>query len=108
MDEPTPALVRERADIVDRATDIIERMLDDLVAQQPTDDKGRDLVPQWEADYRSYIEDRRTFTETLRDTGENVAFYETEAAGIPISEKLETFAGDNDMPTCAPPRDLTR
>jgi hypothetical protein len=108
MSEPTPALVRERADIVDRATDIIERMLDDLVAQPPADDKGRDLVPQWEADYRTYIEDRRTFTETLRDTGENVAFYETEAAGIPISEKIETFAGDNDMPTCAPPRDLTR
>jgi hypothetical protein len=108
MSEPTPALVRERADIVDRATDIIEQMLDDLVAEQPSDEKGRDLVPQWEADYRSYIEDRRTFTETLRATGENSPFYETEAAGIPISEKLETFAGDNDMPACAPPRDLTR
>ena len=26
--------------------------------------------------------------------------------GIPISEKLEQFAGDNEMPSCAPPHDL--
>jgi hypothetical protein len=108
MAEATPELVRERADIVDAATDIIEQMLDDVVARPPADAKGLDLVPQWEADYRAYIGDRRTFTESLRETGENLAFYETEASGIPISEKLETFAADNRMSSCAPPRDLTR
>ena len=108
MAEATPVLVRERADIVDAATDIIEQMLDDVVAQPPADAKGLDLVPQWEADYRAYIGDRREFTESLRQSGENLAFYETEASGIPISEKLETFAADNRMASCAPLRDLTR
>lgn len=108
MKEPTPALVRERADIVDRATDILERMLDDVVAVQPSDEKGAALIPLWEADYRDYLQDRRDYTETLRTTGENSPFYETEASGIPISEKLETFAADNHMASCAPPRDLTR
>lgn len=108
MEEATPELVREKADIVDAATGIIEQMLDDVVAQPPTDDKGLDLVPLWEADYRTYLEDRRAFSESLRESGENVPFYETEAGGIPISEKLETFAADNHMPACAPPRDLTR
>ena len=65
-------------------------------------------MPQWEADYRTYLADRRAFTASLRESGENLAFYETQISGIPISEKLETFAGDNHMPTCAPPRDLTR
>ena len=83
-------------------------MLDDVVAEPPSDAKGRDLVPQWEADYRTYIGDRRAFTDDLRSTGENAPFYETEVSGIPISEKLETFAADNEMPSCAPPRDLTR
>lgn len=106
--EPTPALIRERADIVDRATDILEQMLDDVVAQPPADEKGLDLVPQWEAEYRTYIGDRRQFTADLRASGENLAFYETEASGLPISERLETFAADNDMASCAPPRDLTR
>ena len=107
-DAEIAALVRERADIVDRATDIVERMLDDVVAVEPTDEKGRSIVPQWEAEYRSYIDGRRTYADDLRATGENLAFYEPGADGIPISERLETFAGDNEMPSCAPPRDLSR
>ena len=58
MDDAGAALVNERADIVDRATDILEQMLDDVLAQPPTDAKGQDLVPQWAADYRTYIADR--------------------------------------------------
>jgi hypothetical protein len=101
-------LVRERADIVDRATDIVERMLDDVVAVPPEDEKGRAIVPQWEAEYRSYIASRRSYADDLRTTGENLAFYEPGSEGIPVSERLETFAGDNEMPACAPPRDLVR
>jgi hypothetical protein len=108
MEDADAALVDERADIVDRATDIIEQMLDDVVAATPADVKGQDVVPQWEADYRTYIADRRAFTAELRQSGENLPFYETEVSGIPISEKLEVFAADNDMASCAPPRDLTR
>ena len=108
MEDADAALVNERADIVDRATDILERMLNDVVAETPTDAKGQDLVPQWEADYRTYIADRRAFTADLRESGENLPFYETQISGIPVSEKLEVFAADNEMATCAPPRDLTR
>jgi hypothetical protein len=108
MRDATPELVRERADIVDAATDILEAMLDDVVSVAPADPKGQDLIPQWEADYRGYLESRRVFADTLRETGENSAFYEPQADSIPVSEKLETFAADNDMASCAPPRDLTR
>jgi hypothetical protein len=108
MDNATAGLVDERADIVDHATDILEHMLDDVVSKPPSDPKGLDLVPQWEHDYRTYLADRRAFTAQLRASGKNKAFYETEASGIPISEKIEAFAQDNRMPTCAPPRDLTR
>jgi len=101
------ARIRERADIVVASTLVIERMLDDLVAVEPTDLKGSEIVPLWEADYRIYIQDRYKYAEQLRDSGENLPFYET-ADGIPLSERIETFAGDNEMPACAPPRDLTR
>ena len=108
MQNADAALVDERADIVDKATDILEKMLDDVTAVMPTDAKGQDLVPQWEADYRTYIADRRLFTKSLRESGQNLPFYETQASGIPISEKLEVWAADNKMATCSPPRDLTR
>ncbi len=105
VDAENPAMLAERAAIVDQATDIVETMLDDVVAVTPSDDKGKAIVPQWEADYRTYLENRRAFTDRLRD-GENEPFTETAVDGIPISEKLEQFAGDNEMPSCAPPRDL--
>lgn len=102
-----PELIRERAGIVETTTEIIEGMLDDVVAVAPTDQKGIEIVPLWEAEYRIYIQDRYRYADQLRESGENLPFYET-AEGIPISERLETFAVDNDMPACAPPRDLTR
>lgn len=102
-----PELIRERADIVDRATGILEEMLNDVVAVPPTDQKGIAIVPLWEAEYRIHVQDRRRFAEQLRESGENLPFYET-ADGIPLSERIETFAVDNGMPSCAPPRDLTR
>ena len=105
VDGDDPAMLAERADIVDRATDVVEQMLDDIVADLPSDPKGRELVPLWEADYRTYLEDRREYTDRLRG-GDNAAFSETAVDGIPISEKLEVFAADNEMPSCAPPHDL--
>jgi hypothetical protein len=108
MEDATPELVRERAGIVDRATDVLERALDQVTAETPDDIKGQDLIPQWEADYRTYLTDRRTFADELRETGDNAPFYETESGGIPISEKLTVFAADNHMASCAPPSDLTR
>lgn len=105
VDENDPAMLAERGDLIDRVTDVIERMLDDVMAVDPTDEKGRAIVPQWEADYRTYLEDRRQFADELR-AGRNEPFRETAVDGIPISEKLEVFAGDNEMPACAPPHDL--
>ena len=105
VEEDDLAMLAERADIVDRATDIVERMLDDVTAAQPSDPKGRAIVPQWAADYRMYIEDRRQFADDLR-AGKSGAFAETAVDGIPISDKLAVFAGDNRMPDCGPPIDL--
>lgn len=108
IDRPTPELMAQRADVVDRATDLVEAMIDDVMAVAPTDPKGAAIVPDWAADYRTYIGDRREYAESIRSSGENLAFYETQVDGIPLSEKLETFAGDNEMPACAPPRDLSQ
>jgi hypothetical protein len=105
IDPDDPSMLAERGDIVDEATDIVEAMLDDVVAVTPTDDKGQAIVPEWEADYRTYLTNRREFSDRLR-AGENEPFTETAVDGIPISEKLEQFAGDNEMPSCAPPHDL--
>ena len=92
-----------RADLVMRSTDMLSAMLDDLEAVEPADEKGREIVPAWIADYRTLLDDRYAYADKLR-AGENVPFTETPVQGVPITERIETFAGDNEMPSCAPPR----
>lgn len=100
------AQIQRRADILATATDLLTSMIDDIDATEPTDDKGRALIPQWIAEYRIYLQDRREFVGRLRATGENLSFEENVTEdGLPISERLATFAADNHMPDCAPPTD---
>lgn len=100
-------LLSERAGFVDQATDLVERMLDDVVAVSPTGEKGRAIVPMWESDYRTYLRNRRDYADQLRQ-GDDSPFRETAVDGIPVGEKLQTFAADNEMPSCAPPTDLSQ
>lgn len=105
IDPADMALLRERGDLIDTSTDVVETMLDDVMAVAPTDDKGLDIVPEWESEYRTYIQNRRDYADLVR-SGSNELFREAERGGIPISERLSTFAADNEMPDCSPPRDL--
>lgn len=92
-----------RADLVEESTDMMSAMLDDLIAVEPADAKGQAIIPDWIADYRTLLQDRYNYAERLRN-GENVPYTETPVQGVPITERIETFAGDNEMPSCAPPR----
>lgn len=106
IDETDQAQITRRADIIDKATDTIERAIDRIEAAPPTDDKGRAIVPQWIADYRSYIDDRRDYADDLR-AGILVSFAETAVEGVPVSERLANFAQENRMTACVPPVDLS-
>ena len=103
LDLETAAELDGRADLVVESTDMLSAMLDDLEAVEPTDPKGKAIVPDWIADYRTLLQDRYNYAERLR-SGQNVPFTETGVQGVPITERIETFAGDNEMPSCAPPR----
>ena len=104
FDNETSADIEERAALVVRSTDILAEMLDEVVAVEPTDEKGRSIVPRWEEEYRQLLDDRYAYAEQLA-AGNDGPFTETAVLGIPITERIETFAGDNEMPSCAPPRD---
>lgn len=103
LDARASADLDVRADLVDESTDLLSGMLDDIVAVTPTDEKGQAIVPEWESEYRILLADRYRYADQLR-AGENVAFTETAVEGVPITERIEKFTLDNEMPTCAPPR----
>ena len=96
----------ERADLVDKATDTLEEAIKEISEVSPSDSKGKAIVPLWIADYIQLIKDRRDYTALLR-TGVNEPFSESMFEGLPISEKISTFAADNRMTSCKIPMDLS-
>jgi hypothetical protein len=96
----------QRANIVDQATDTLESAINDIAQQPISDAKGKAIVPLWIADYRTYIQDRRDYADILR-AGSNDPFAETMIEGLPLSEKVSTFAVANRMPACQAPVDLS-
>ena len=107
MNANDTAALKKKADIVETATDSLERAINDIAMDSPTDAKGQELVPQWISDYRIYIQNRRQFIDKLRTSSTRPYFSETEVEGVPISERIGKFARENDMRTCQPPLDLS-
>lgn len=103
LDEQTSTDLDERAALVEQSTDLLSQMLDDITVVMPTDEKGRAIAPEWVADYRTLLEDRYEYAAMLR-SGVDGPFTETAVNNVPITERIETFAGDNEMSSCSPPR----
>jgi hypothetical protein len=106
IDDAGPDALSERAAIIDRATDIVEKMLDDVVSETPTGPADASLVARWEGFYRQLIEDRRAYGDVLR-AGNNEPFRETAEDGAPISEWINDFTIVNQMTACSAPLDLS-
>lgn len=107
MDPNDPAALKRKADLVEKATDSLERAIDDIAADTPADAKGQAIVPDWIAEYRIYLEDRRDFIRALRSADRRPFFAETEVGGVPVSERISKFARENDMRSCQAPYDLS-
>lgn len=103
--EPTNAQMLERADVVDRATDLIEAELAELLAIAPTDERDLSLITEYAGYTRTMIADRRAYTARLREF-DLQPYGETPVDGGPVSNLLTDFAIVNQIPACAPPGEL--
>jgi hypothetical protein len=103
--EPTPAQMIERADLVDRATDILEAQFAEITAVMPPSDRDRSLVAEYESYWRTVFSDRRAYTARLRDL-QLEPYFETAIEGSPVTNLLTDFAVVNQIPTCSPPNEL--
>lgn len=106
ISEAGPDALLERAKIVDLATDTIEEALQSISQLPVGDEKGKAIVPLWIFDYQQLVKDRRDYANMLR-SGVNTTFSESMVDGLPISEKISTFAADNRMASCKAPMDLS-
>jgi hypothetical protein len=104
--DPTAAQLAQRAGIIDQATDILEQMVDDVVAFPLTDDRDQQLETVWECHYRTLLQDRREHAEQLR-SGSNDPFVETVVGGGPVTNVITDFTSGNDIKACGPPADMS-
>jgi hypothetical protein len=103
--DPTHEQMLQRADVVDRATDIIEDELAEVIASQPPSERDRSLVSEYAGYYRIVIADRRRYTERLR-AFDLEPYGETLVDGGPVSNLVTDFTVVNEMPACSPPGEL--
>jgi hypothetical protein len=105
--EPLEEALRQRADVADQATDLLEGQVTAIrAAPAPTGEHDDVLLAAWFADWDTYLQDRRDHIADWR-AGRDGPFAETEAdTGGPISNRMNALAKENGMPSCAVPGDL--
>lgn len=105
---PTNEQMVQRADIVDRATDILEQMVADIAAIPVDNDDDVTRLEFFEENYRLVIADRRRYTASLREF-DLVPYTETVVGGGPVSNVVLDFTAGvkgNNVPECSPPGEL--
>ena len=107
---PTHEQMIQRADIVDRATNLLGSMVNDLdslplagSAEQPS--KDRERVAIFVKFYREIIADRRAYTARLR-AFDLQPYRETLVNGGPVSNTVIDFTTGNAITHCMPPGEL--
>lgn len=103
--EPTDEQMLERADVVDRATDILVAEITELMAVQPDNPRDQSLLSEYRGYYQLVIDDRRAYTARLRAL-DLQPYGETMVDGGPVTNLLTDFTIVNQIPACAPPGEL--
>ncbi|MFL6204735.1 MAG: hypothetical protein ACJ739_05245 [Acidimicrobiales bacterium] len=94
----------ERARIVDVANDRFSAMIDEIEPLAPAGDDG-EVVHEWIADWRTYLEDRASYADALR-SDPDARLFVTARENEQVTEYIDAFAADNHMAACATPIDV--
>ena len=105
ISNPTHEQMLRRADIVDRATDIVEGMLNQVAALPLARADDRQRVAIFAKYYHQIIADRRAYTARLRKF-ELAPYRETLVSGGPVTNTIIDFTTGNGIPHCMPPGEL--
>lgn len=105
IENPTEEQMLQRADVVDRATDILEAELAEVFAVLPAGERDQEIALEYKGYYEVLIGDRRAYTERLRRF-ELGPYLETKIDGGPVTNILLDFTTANRMKRCAPPGEL--
>ncbi len=100
----TSKTAADRSVVLAQANAYYAHMLDRLDAIAPT---GVDatLADEWLHDWRTYLGDRQAYATALQ-TNPKARLLVSPRNGTQVTEYLDAFAGDNNMPACSTPGDV--
>ena len=93
----------ERAVVLAEANEQFSAMLDDLDRLVPGGEDG-EIVTEWLADWRIYVDDREAYAVALADDADARLFVSAKG-GQQVTDYIDQFAKDNAMPACSTPAD---
>jgi hypothetical protein len=102
---PTHEQMTHRADIVDRATALLDRMVSDVEALALAGSDDRERVTIFVKYYRQILDDRRAYTARLR-AFQLEPYRESLVNGSPVTNTVIDFTTGNAIPHCMPPGEL--
>jgi hypothetical protein len=104
---PKVEALRQRAVVGQEATDLLREQIDQLRAlPAPTGQYDERLLAAWFADWESYLGDRQAHIADWQ-AGQDEPFAEGAAeGGGPISDRMDSLAQVNGMPSCEVPLDF--
>jgi hypothetical protein len=103
--KPTHEQMTQRADIVDRATDTLDGMINKVEALPLAGEKDRERVTIFVKYYRVIISDRRAYTARLR-AFDLEPYRETLVDSSPVTNTVIDFTTGNAITHCMPPGEL--
>lgn len=103
-ESPTAA---ERADVVDQATAILDRLIDRIEADAPRTGDDAVRFRGWIRDWRTYLANRRDYTRRLRANPSARLLLDVNKAHDSVDRAITNFADINDSPTCEAPGDVS-
>jgi hypothetical protein len=102
---PISEALRQRADVGQKATDLLADMVGRLRADPPADTVSRAGLDLWLADWDTYLADRQHHIVRWR-RGEDPQFVESARDGRPVTLRMDAFATANRMKSCRVPQDF--
>ncbi len=105
ISDPTHEQMLQRADIVDRATDTLDGMINDVAALPLARADDQQRVAVFVKYYRQIMGDRRAYTARLR-AFDSVQYRESLVNGSPVTNTVIDFTTGNAIPHCMPPDEL--
>lgn len=96
----------DRAAQVRTSTDRYEAMVDELALLEVTEAEDRVIVDGWLGDWRTLIQDRRTYADAVAVDPEAVFLMTKVSENERLDKRLTRMATTNGMPSCVTPTDV--